>query len=188
MKRVNELKTEQEVREIAEEIIGEGKECEKNLLTAVILFLLAYNPETEHDFVHVTQLALATKLPKGPRNPQSDLDKIFEQIAAVDPMSRAMCYYNAYKCYPDGMQGQAAGNIVYKIAPFVEEEVREYERQRKEVKYSMEDVEKMLEERLEKIKKLEEAKQTSVVDMVKGVKSIRTSTKNNSEGFTFEKE
>lgn len=148
MKKVNELKTDQDVRSMVEEIIGEDKECEKNLLTSVLLFLLRDCPKEEHDFYHALQLVLATRKQRGQRNPMSDLDKIFEQVEVVEPKTTALNYYKAYKCYPDGMQGQAAGNIAYKIAPFVDEELKEYEKERKELKYSAEDVEKIVKEQM----------------------------------------
>ena len=185
MKQLKEIKTEQEVREIVEEIIGEGKECEKNLLSSVLLFLLEYSPNTEHDFIHVTQLALATRIPKGQRNPMSSLDKLFEQVAAVDPMGTAVRYYHAYKCYPDGMQGQAAGNIVYKIAPIVEKELKEYEEERKALRYSIEDVEKMIEARLAHIKKCEEIAKLSATDIVGRKLNKNQSQTTETEEFAF---
>ena len=185
MKQLKEINTEQEIREIVEEIIGEGKECEKNLLSAVLLFLLRLCPNTEHDFTHALQLVLATKVSKGQRHPQSDLDKLFEQVMTLDPMGAELRYYQAYKCYPDGMQGQAAGNVAYKISPIIEEELKEYERQRKEVKYSIEDVEKMIESRLAQTKKWEEIAKLSAIDIVGRKLNKNQSQTTETEEFAF---
>ena len=185
MKSLKEIKTEQEVREIVEEIIGEGKECEKNLLSAVLLFLLRLCPNTEHDFTHALQLVLATKVSKGQRHPQSDLDKLFEQALTLDPMGAELRYYQAYKCYPDGMQGQAAGNVAYKISPIIEEELKEYERQRKEVKYSIEDVEKIVKAKLAETKRLEEMSNTNPINFVGRKPNKNQSQTTETEEFAF---
>ena len=109
------IKTKQELEEFANELIGEGKECEKNLFTALYLFLKDFVVESELDLEHMLSLTLATKLPRGMRNPSSDVDKIFEQIAVVSSTATCLVYYNAFKLYPEGVQNQAAGNLAYKI-------------------------------------------------------------------------
>ena len=62
------IKTKQELEEFANELIGEGKECEKNLFTALYLFLKDFVVESELDLEHMLSLTLATKLPRGMRN------------------------------------------------------------------------------------------------------------------------
>ena len=109
------IKTKQELEEFANELIGEGKECEKNLFTALYLFLKDFVVESELDLEHMLSLTLATKLPRGMRNPSSDVDKIFEQISIVSSTASCLVYYNAFKLYPEGVQNQAAGNLAYKI-------------------------------------------------------------------------
>lgn len=112
---IKNIKTKQEFEEFANELIGEGKDCEKNLLTALYLFIKDFCPADELDLEHVLALVLSTKIPRGLRNPQSDVDKIFEMVTIVNPTASCLVYHNAFKLYPEGMQNQAAGNLVYKI-------------------------------------------------------------------------
>ena len=69
----------------------------KQLLSAIILFLITYCPKSEHDFAHVMQLVVAADVPEGQKNPQSDLDKIFEQVEIVDPHGLALKTYKSFK-------------------------------------------------------------------------------------------
>lgn len=82
------------------EATGDNKyfdDATKLLLSAIILFLIHYCPKSEHDFAHVMQLVVAADVPEGARNPQSDLDKIFEQVEKVDPHGLALKMYKSFK-------------------------------------------------------------------------------------------
>lgn len=82
------------------EATGDNKyfdDATKLLLSAIILFLIHYCPKSEHDFAHVMQLVVAADVPEGARNPQSDLDKIFEQVEKVDPYGLALKMYKSFK-------------------------------------------------------------------------------------------
>ena len=82
------------------EATGDNKyfdDATKLLLSAIILFLIEYCPKSEHDFAHVMQLVVAADVPEGQKNPQSDLDKIFEQVEAVDPYGLAVKTYKSFK-------------------------------------------------------------------------------------------
>ena len=82
------------------EATGDNKyfdDATKLLLSAIILFLTTYCPKSEHDFAHVMQLVVAADVPEGTKNPQSDLDKIFEQVAEVDPYGLALKMYKSFK-------------------------------------------------------------------------------------------
>lgn len=82
------------------EASGDNKyfdDATKLLLSAIILFLIHYCPKTEHDFAHVMQLVVAADVPEGMKNPQSDLDKIFEQVEQVDPHGLALKMYKSFK-------------------------------------------------------------------------------------------
>ena len=82
------------------EATGDNKyfdDATKLLLNSIILFLIHYCPKTEHDFAHVMQLVVAADVPEGARNPQSDLDRIFEQVEKVDPHGLALKMYKSFK-------------------------------------------------------------------------------------------
>jgi type IV secretory pathway TraG/TraD family ATPase VirD4 len=82
------------------EASGDNKyfdDATKLLLSAIILFLINYCPKSEHDFAHVMQLVVAADVPEGQKNPQSDLDKIFEQVEVVDPYGLALKTYKSFK-------------------------------------------------------------------------------------------
>lgn len=82
------------------EASGDNKyfdDATKLLLSAIILFLIHYCPKSEHDFAHVMQLVVAADVPEGQKNPQSDLDKIFEQVEIVDPNGLALKMYKSFK-------------------------------------------------------------------------------------------
>lgn len=82
------------------EASGDNKyfdDATKLLLSAIILFLVNYCPKSEHDFAHVMQLVVAADVPEGMKNPQSDLDKIFEQVEVVDPHGLALKMYKSFK-------------------------------------------------------------------------------------------
>ena len=82
------------------EATGDNKyfdDATKLLLSAIILFLTTYCPKSEHDFAHVMQLVVAADVPEGTKNPQSDLDKIFEQVNEVDPYGLALKMYKSFK-------------------------------------------------------------------------------------------
>lgn len=82
------------------EASGDNKyfdDATKLLLISIILFLIHYCPKEEHDFAHVMKLVVAADVPEGMKNPQSDLDKIFEQIEDVDPHGLALKMYKSFK-------------------------------------------------------------------------------------------
>ena len=82
------------------EASGDNKyfdDATKLLLSAIILFLIHYCPKSEHDFAHVMQLVVAADVPEGQKVPQSDLDKIFEQVEVVDPHGLALKMYKSFK-------------------------------------------------------------------------------------------
>jgi type IV secretory pathway TraG/TraD family ATPase VirD4 len=82
------------------EASGDNKyfdDATKLLLSAIILFLIHYCPKSEHDFAHVMQLVVAADVPEGQKVPQSDLDKIFEQVEVVDPYGLALKMYKSFK-------------------------------------------------------------------------------------------
>ena len=82
------------------EATGDNKyfdDATKLLLSAIILFLVNYCPKSEHDFAHVMKLVVAADVPEGQKNPQSDLDKIFEQVEVVDPHGLALKMYKSFK-------------------------------------------------------------------------------------------
>ena len=82
------------------EASGDNKyfdDATKLLLSAIILFLIHYCPKEEHDFAHVMKLVVAADVPEGTKNPQSDLDKIFEQVEVVDPHGLALKMYKSFK-------------------------------------------------------------------------------------------
>lgn len=82
------------------EASGDNKyfdDATKLLLSAIILFLIHYCPKSEHDFAHVMQLVVAADVPEGQKNPQSDLDKIFEQVEMIDPHGLALKMYKSFK-------------------------------------------------------------------------------------------
>lgn len=82
------------------EASGDNKyfdDATKLLLSSIILFLIHYCPKSEHDFAHVMQLVVAADVPEGQKAPQSDLDKIFEQVEVVDPHGLALKMYKSFK-------------------------------------------------------------------------------------------
>ena len=82
------------------EASGDNKyfdDATKQLLSAIILFLITYCPKSEHDFAHVMRLVVAADVPEGQKNPQSDLDKIFEQVEVIDPYGLALKTYKSFK-------------------------------------------------------------------------------------------
>ena len=97
-------------------IVGEGKECEKNLLTTIVLFMKHYMPQHQHTVSRALSLVLAAQCPVKGRNPKSTLDKVMEQVARVAPRDIALWYYRAYSLYPDGVKNQAIANVFYKLS------------------------------------------------------------------------
>ena len=97
------------------QIVGDGKECEKNLLTAIILFMKHYMPQHQHTPSRMMSLVLAAETPKG-RNPRSALDKVMEQVTRVAPHDIVIWYYKAYSLCPDGVKNQAIANVFYKLS------------------------------------------------------------------------
>lgn len=118
MKKLVNIKTKAEMEKFVDYIIGENKECEKNLLMAIALFMKSYCPTNEQDCEHMIQLVLATKVCKQMRIPASDFDRIMSQVESVEPDAPCLVYYDAYKMYPDGVANQAAGNLVYKLSKY----------------------------------------------------------------------
>ena len=98
------------------DIIGEGKECEKNLLTTIVLFMKHYMPSHQHTVSRAMSLVLAAQCPSKGRNPKSTLDKVMEQVTRVAPRDIAIWYYRAYSLCPDGMKNQAIANVFYKLS------------------------------------------------------------------------
>lgn len=97
------------------EVVGEGKECEKSLLTAVILFMKHYMPQHQHTISRAMSLILAAAPPKG-RNPKSEFDRAMEQAARVSPHDVAIWYYKAFSICPDGVKNQSIANVYYKLS------------------------------------------------------------------------
>jgi hypothetical protein len=110
----NTIHLKEDLEKFVNEMIGDGKECEKNLFSALYLFL-RYFTDAGLDLEHMLHLILQTKVPKGQRNPVSDVDRLFEKVESLDAHSACLIYYKAYKLYPEGVQNQAAGNLAYKI-------------------------------------------------------------------------
>ena len=96
-------------------IVGDGKECEKNLLTAVALFMKHYMPQHQHTISRAMSLILAAEPSKG-RHPKSALDKVMEQVKKVAPRDITLWYYKAYSLCPDGVKNQAIANVFYKLS------------------------------------------------------------------------
>ena len=129
------IKTKQDLEKFVDELFGEGKACEKNLFSAIYLFIKDFCQPDEHDMEHVLSMVLATKVQHGQRDKRSDTDKIFEQMETVQPYASCLTYYNAFKLYPEGMQNQSAGNLAYKISTHMEKYPRvELEAQAKEAR------------------------------------------------------
>lgn len=101
-------------------IVGEGKECEKNLLTAIVLFIKHYTPQHQHTVSRAMSLTLAAQCPSKGRNPKSALDKVMEQVARVAPRDIILWYYQAYSLYPDGVKNQAIANVFYKLSTSID--------------------------------------------------------------------
>lgn len=116
MKKLVDIKTKAEMEKFVDKIVGENKECEKNLLMAIALFMKSYCPTNEQDCEHMIQILLASKVCKQMRHPMSDFDNIMLQVATVEPDAPCLVYYDAYKMYPEGVANQAAGNLVYRLA------------------------------------------------------------------------
>lgn len=116
MKKLVDIKTKSEMEKFVDKIVGDNRECEKNLLMAVALFMKSYCPTNEQDCEHMIQMLLSTKVCKQMRHPMSDFDNIMLQVEIVEPDAPCLVYYDAYKMYPEGVANQAAGNLVYRLA------------------------------------------------------------------------
>ena len=110
------IENKQDVDKWVSSIVGEGKECEKNLLTTVVLFMKHYMPSHQHTVSRAMSLVLAAQCPSKGRNPKSTLDKVMEQVMRVAPRDIAIWYYRAYSLYPDGVKNQAIANVFYKLS------------------------------------------------------------------------
>lgn len=114
------LQTKSDVDKWILAVIGEDKECEKNLLTAILLFMNHYTPAHQHTVSRIMKFLLCTKVPKGARAPRSDLDIIMEQLSLVSPHDISLWYYDAYTMYPDTIKAQAAANAFYKVSSLLD--------------------------------------------------------------------
>ena len=113
--KLENIKTKAEMESFVDYIVGENRECEKNLLMAVTVFLKTYCPVAEQDYDHLIQILLSTKVCKQMRHPISDFDTLMSQVESVEPEAPCLVYYDAYKSYPDGVANQAAGNLIYRL-------------------------------------------------------------------------
>ena len=113
--KLENIKTKAEIESFVDYIVGENRECEKNLLMAVTVFLKTYCPIAEQDYDHLIQILLSTKVCKQMRHPTSDFDTLMSQVESVEPEAPCLVYYDAYKSYPDGVANQAAGNLIYRL-------------------------------------------------------------------------
>lgn len=71
----------------------------KQLLCAIIAFLIHYCPKEEQDFAHVMKLVVAANPPGDTSrgaDTRSELDKIFEKIRKIDPHGLAMKMYDSF--------------------------------------------------------------------------------------------
>lgn len=109
-------KNKKDVDKWISSIIGEGKECEKSLLTTILLFMKHYMPQHQHTFSRAMSLVLAAQCPSKGRHPKSSLDKVMEQVERVAPRDIVLWYYKAYTLYPDGIKNQAIANVFYKLS------------------------------------------------------------------------
>lgn len=83
------------------EASGDSKffdDATKQLLIAIIAFLIHYCPKEEQDFAHVMKLVVAANPnpSNNSREETSDLDKIFEQVKKVDPNGLAAKTYKSF--------------------------------------------------------------------------------------------
>ena len=111
-----EIENKKDVDKWITSIVGEGKDCEKCLLTAVVLFLKHYMPKHQHTTSRVMSLVLAAQCPPKGRNHRSELDKTMEQVKNIAPRDIALWYYRAYTLYPDGVKNQAIANVFSKLS------------------------------------------------------------------------
>lgn len=116
MTKFADINTKIDIELFVESVVGENKECEKNLLMTVALFLKYYCPVSDHDCQHMISLLLANTVSAGARHPRSNFDCLIEQIERIDTQSPCLVYYDAYKTYPVGVANQAIGNLVYKLS------------------------------------------------------------------------
>ena len=112
MKNLKDFKTKKELEKLANKIIGDGNDCEKNLFMSASLFLQNYTAETENDWEHMLELVLANKSNFGQ---ESDFDRIMSQISTIDPASSCLVYHRVYQLYPNNIRNIAAGNLSYAI-------------------------------------------------------------------------
>lgn len=120
MKQLNELRSTAEARQLVDEIVNSDNMCEKNILMATILFLKVYCPVTEFDYTHVVNILRSAQVPHGMKNPQSDFDKIMQQVLTVHPDSLAALHYDGFQMCPVGMRDHAICNLLWKLSPLVE--------------------------------------------------------------------
>ena len=93
-------------------------DAEKFLLNAIMLYLHRYRPKTEHDFEHVMQLIVAADVPDNQENPQSELDKFFEQIEIVDPHGLALKMYKSFKSTSGDSLKSVLASVATKLTVF----------------------------------------------------------------------
>lgn len=111
MIQLKDIKTIEELLILADDIIGENRECEKALFMALTTLLMTFHKEEERAWETVITLLLDTPAPKGPKNPQSPLDIRFSSV----PNSMSLTYYRIYKLYPEHASASASGNLAYKL-------------------------------------------------------------------------
>lgn len=110
------IENKKDVDKWVAKVVGEGKECEKCLLTVVVLFMKHYMPKHQHTISRALSLVLSAQCSTKGRNPKSTLSKSMEQVARIAPNDILLWYYQAYLLYPDGIKNQAIANVFCKLS------------------------------------------------------------------------
>lgn len=110
------VKSEDELRILAEQLFGEGKECEKGLFIAASLFLIEFCPPKEQNAGKLISLIRSAIVNQNSRRPISDFDKIIEEVKCSSPTSKCLVYYDVFRSCSHPMRGQAVAHVLYRFA------------------------------------------------------------------------
>ena len=110
---IETVKTGKDIADLVEDIVGEDRFCEKNLLTATLYLQKYYCSASKQNLI--TTIDLLYKLETSGKSSYSELDKIFDELEVMDPNNNATKYFKAFKMYPDHSRGQAVGNLIFKL-------------------------------------------------------------------------
>jgi type IV secretion system protein VirD4 len=87
------------------------EKAEKNILNTLILYLIKYRPKEEQNFTSVLNLL------------DSNLDKLFNELAIYDPDSKVLKYYTSFKMGADRISKSILRSCYLKLSIFIDKNI-----------------------------------------------------------------